>query len=78
MTDLQAEIKKSLDHLHLLRDEVRLQLHLAGLEAKDRWNKLEPKIEAVEQAAAEATEASRDAVKEAITSLKEFRSSLHK
>jgi hypothetical protein len=78
MTDLQAEIKKGLEHLQVLRDEVRVQLHLAGLEAKDRWNKLEPKIDAVERAAVEATEASRDAVKEAITSLKDFRSSLRK
>jgi hypothetical protein len=77
--DLKAEFKKSVALLQTLRDEVRLKIHLAGLDAKDRWNKLEPKLEtAVEKATGEVTEASRAVVDEAVTALKEFRASLKK
>lgn len=30
--------------LRTLADEVRVRLHLAGMEAKDAWAKLEPKL----------------------------------
>jgi hypothetical protein len=78
MTELHAELKKTLDQLQMLRDEVRLQLHLAGLEAKERWNKLEPKLEEAEHRAAEATESSLDALKQTVGSLRELRESLRK
>jgi hypothetical protein len=74
--DLKAEMKKSLELLRTLRDEVRVQMHLGGLEAKRRWNELEPRLEQVEQAAREMTEASRAAVGDAVKSLKELRDSL--
>ena len=31
--------------LKTLRDEVRVKLHLAEMDAKDRWKELEPEIE---------------------------------
>jgi hypothetical protein len=31
-----------------LADEIRVRLHLAGMEAKDAWKKVEPKVEAFE------------------------------
>ncbi len=37
------------DDVRRLADEVRLKLHLAGMEAKDRWGKLEPQILELEQ-----------------------------
>jgi hypothetical protein len=77
--DLKTEFKKSVALLQTLRDEVRLKIHLAGLDAKERWNKLEPRLEtAVEKAAGEVTEASRAVVDEAVHALKEFRASLKK
>jgi hypothetical protein len=77
--DLKTEFKKSLALLQTLRDEVRVQIHLAGLDAKDRWNKLEPRMEAAaEKAAGEITEASRAVVDEAVGALKEFHASLKK
>jgi hypothetical protein len=75
-TDLKTEMKKSLELLRTLRDEVRVQLHLGGLEAKRRWDQLEPRLELVEKAAKDVTEASRTAVSEAVKSLKELRDSL--
>jgi hypothetical protein len=74
--DLKAELKKSVTLLQTLRDEVRVKLHLAGLEAKEGWKKLEPRLDAVEQAAHNASEASRAAVTEAVKVLKDFRDSL--
>jgi hypothetical protein len=75
-TDLKDELKKGLDHLQTLRDEVRVRLHLAGLEVKDEWNKLEPHLFEVEQAAKEVSESSRRAVSEAVVRLKKLRESL--
>ena len=74
--DMKEELKKGLEHLQTLRDEIRVRLHLAGLEAKEEWNKLEPHLLDVERAAHEATEASRRTVNDAVERLKKLRSSL--
>jgi hypothetical protein len=41
---VKQEFKGALSELHSLADEVRLQVHLGGMEAKDAWKQLEPKI----------------------------------
>ena len=74
--DVKEELKKGLERLQTLRDEIRVRLHLGGLEAKEEWNKLEPHLLDVERAAHEATEASRRAVNDAVERLKKLRSSL--
>ena len=76
MSQTRAELDKSLTQLRTLRDEVRVQLHLAGMDAKEKWNKLEPMLDAVEHKAHEASEASRTAVADAVKTLKHFRDSL--
>jgi hypothetical protein len=75
-TDLKDDLKKGLDHLRTLRDEVRVKLHLAGMDAKAEWNKLEPHLFEVEQAAKEVSESSHRAVTEAVAKLKKLRESL--
>jgi hypothetical protein len=78
-TDLKAELGKTLDILRRLRDEARTQVHLGGMDAKDRWNKLEPRIEDVlGQAARDVTEATRTVVDDTVTALREFTASLRK
>jgi hypothetical protein len=78
-SDLKAEVKKSLELLQALRDEVRVQLHLGGMELKNRWDKLQPQLETVERTAVqEATEASRKLIADAIKALEELRASLRK
>jgi hypothetical protein len=74
--DLKEELKKSLALLRTIRDEVRVKLHLAGMEAKEAWKKLEPRVDAVERVAHDASEASRAAVADALKLLKEFRETL--
>lgn len=77
MTDqLKRDIQGGLDDLTTLRDEVRLKVHLAGMEIKDEWRKLEPQIVEVEQAAAKVTEATREALHEAVAKLKKLRDKL--
>jgi hypothetical protein len=75
--ELKAELDRSLAMLQTLRGEIRVKLHLAGMEAKDRWNKLQPTLDAAEQAAKNATEASKHALDEAVKTLRELRQSMH-
>jgi hypothetical protein len=74
--ELKNELHKSLSLLRTLRDEVKVSLHLAGIEAKDQWSKLEPRINEVERAAKDASEASRAAVVDTVAQLKKLRDSL--
>jgi len=75
--ELKSELKKSLAQLQTLRDEVRVRLHLATMDLKDQWNKLEPHLAEVEKKATEASEASRTLISEAVKRLEKFRASLH-
>ncbi len=74
--DLQTELKKGLALLHTLRDEVRLRLHLGGLDLKDQWERLEPHLGEVERKAGDLTESSRAAIVDALKKVEQFRSSL--
>ncbi len=74
--DLKSEMKKGLDLLRTLRDEVKVKLHLAGMEAKDQWAKLEPELSKVERAADQATESSKKLLDETLKRLKAIRDSL--
>jgi len=69
-TDLKD---KGLEKLAMLRDEVRVRLHLASLEAKQEWDdKLAPRVFEVEQAAKSITDSSRAALNEAIDKVELF------
>ncbi len=75
--ELKAELEKSVALLRTLRDEIRVKAHLAGMSAKDQWRDLEPRLEAaVERAAKDVSEASRQAVADATEALKKFKSSI--
>jgi hypothetical protein len=51
--------QSSLDEIRAIADEVRVKVHLASLEARDTWEKLEPQLVQLERAAADK---GRDAV----------------
>jgi hypothetical protein len=74
--ELKTEIEKGLSQLQTLRDEIRVKLHLGGMDVKDEWNKLEPYVLDVEKKASDITEATREALDEALGKLKKLRSSL--
>ena len=73
---LKDEVKKNLENLQTLRDEVRVKIHLAGMELKNQWTKLEPRLDEVEKAAHDITESSRAALADAIKRLEQLRESL--
>jgi hypothetical protein len=74
--DLKKELEKRLTTLKTLRDEVRVRMHLANMDLKEQWKKLEPHIEEVEKKAGELTDASKSALSEAVKRLEKFRESL--
>jgi hypothetical protein len=74
--DLKTEINNGLERLQTLRDEARVRLHLAGMDAKDRWNEIEPHLADVERSAAQITDASRAAISQAVERIESFLSSL--
>ncbi len=57
---LQVHIHQRLAELQTLRDEIRVRIHLAGVEVKDTWDRLEPQIAGAEMMASfEASPAAR-------------------
>jgi len=76
--ELKSELKKSAALLRKLGDEVRGQIHLSGMDAKDAWRKLEPRVEsALERAAKDVSDASREAVADVTAAVRKFRESMH-
>ena len=77
--DGKKEIKTDLSHglelLQTLRDEIRLRIHLAGMEAKEEWGKLETKVSGLESVT-NVTHATRTLVDETIDQLKKLRAKL--
>jgi hypothetical protein len=75
--DLKAELEKSAAVLRTLRDEVRVQLHLGGLEVKEEWRRLEPRLEAViERTTKDVSDASRVAAVEITDAVRKLRDAL--
>ena len=50
----QDQSSTLLDNLRRMADEIRVRIHLAGMEAKDAWGKLEPRLHEYEQKAVAA------------------------
>jgi len=73
---LTEDLYQGLSSLQTLRDEIRVRVHLAGLEAKDKWSELETHLLTVEDAAKGAAEGSRERIGEALEKLRAFRASL--
>ncbi len=47
--DVRKQFEHDLGELKKLRDEIRVKLHLAGMEVKERWKQLEPRLEEIER-----------------------------
>jgi CBS domain-containing protein len=75
-TDLTEFVQNSLAAIRTLRDEIRVDLNLAGKEVRDRWRRLEARLQAAEQHARETRrEAARD-LAGLVQTAKQFRSRL--
>jgi len=66
---IEDQTKDLLSRLDTLRDEAKVKLHLAGLELKSEWNRLEPELDKVRDAAREATDASKKALEDSVHKL---------
>jgi hypothetical protein len=74
---IKAELDKNLQKLQTLRDEVKVRLHLASLEAKTEWDeKLAPKILEIETSAKNMTEQGK--LGELVTKVEQFLAKLGK
>jgi hypothetical protein len=74
--DMKQELEKGVAVLRTLRDEIKVKLHLAGMDAKDQWAKLEPELFKVERAAENANDTSKKLLDEALARLKALKDSL--
>lgn len=67
---VEQGMKERLEQLKMLRDEIRLDLHLAGMDLKDRWRELEPKVLEAERRAEEVGIRVLDELMEALNAVR--------
>ena len=73
-TPVRKQIESSLETLTSLKDEIRLQVHLAGMDAKQNWEDvLLPQIEEANTLAEDATAISQKAIEDIVHRVKTFR-----
>ena len=75
---LKQEVDKAVAQLRTLRDEIRLQLHLAGKDAQEAWNKLEPSLGELEQKLGQVTDATKAKAQELLKRFGELRDRVKK
>ena len=74
--NVRRELKETVNQLRTLRDEAKLKIHLAGMDARDAWDRLQPKIEEAERAAEHGTVAALESVQQTAKKLRELAGSL--
>jgi hypothetical protein len=71
--DLRKGVDDALNGLEELADEIRVKLHLAGMDLVTDWEKnYEPHLFAARTHAKEATEASKAAIEETAKAFRDF------
>lgn len=80
--DIKTEIDKTWDGLQQQRDELKLQIHLAKLEAKEEWETTESNFHSLESKIkdikGDASEASKDVVASAKQLLDDIQGAYHR
>lgn len=74
---VRTTLKLRVAQLAALRDELRVKIHLAGMDAKDEWRKLEPAVEDAVKALDDAAHDADVRVRELVAKLERIRSSIH-
>lgn len=75
MSETRQDMKSLQQDVRALRDEVKLKLHLAGMDLKAEWEKLEPQLD---RAASSAAIVSGEVMSDLKKRLTEFRSRIDK
>ncbi len=73
---LKKQLEEGRTQLLALRDEIRLHVHLGGMDLRDRWAELEPRVAEAERYAGEVTEASRAAMQDLVKRFRELSDAL--
>jgi vacuolar-type H+-ATPase subunit H len=78
---LKARIRRDFDELKTMRDEIRIKLSLASMEAKTYWKQLEPRLEQLEQkivhdTGEQAIDATQKLMSDVSTAVRKFRDRL--
>lgn len=68
MTEIRNKIEALWNKLKEERDELRVQTHLAKLEALEEWDKVEEKLEQIKAKAEHAVEGTEEAAEHALES----------
>lgn len=69
--ELKAELKKLRTDIEGIAGEIKVKVHLAGMDAKDAWSDLEPKIRDFEDKATRAADTTVAEMKGLAAELKE-------
>jgi hypothetical protein len=72
-TTARETINDRIDELKTLRDEIRVDLKLAGMDLRDEWKKLEKRIPEATRLAAEIKDVAAQALDEVIAEVRRFR-----
>lgn len=64
MNDIKKRIDEMLEELKQERDELRVKMNLAKMEARDEWREIEAKLVKLEAKASEVREATAEAAKD--------------
>ncbi len=73
---LRDQVRVSIDQLRALKDEIRLRIHLGGMDARDAWARLEPQFDEAERLARNATVLTGRAIDQLVAKFRELRDSL--
>ena len=69
-------LREQLDAFKTLRDELRVQAHLGGLEAKEAWSRIEPQFDSLVRDAQKAGHVTVGALNELLGGFKRFMASI--
>jgi hypothetical protein len=60
---LKEDLQRASDDLKKAAEDIRVQIHLAGKDAKDAWNKLEPSLDDFQHRVERAVDITGDELK---------------
>ena len=75
-TELKTELTRTMSLLRTLRDEIRVEVHLATMDTKRAWEALEPRFAEAERHMQRANEASKKVVEQVAEAFNAFMRSL--
>jgi len=71
--EIRQHLQQSWKLLETLRDEVRVDLHLAGMETREAWKKLEHRFFDAEKRLTEVTQTSRQMLEDTLQAVRDFK-----